>query len=325
MSKKKALITGVFGQDGIFLSRLLLSKDYEVVGTYTRNSANKTRNQQFLPKGIRLVEVNYHNPQEIEGILENEKPDEMYNFNALSSVQSSFVDPNLTKVLNELNPISTFNFIKKKIPELRIYQAGSSEMFGLPKSSPQNELTEFAPQSPYAVSKVNTFNHVVQLRTLGLYAVNGIMYNHESEFRSETFVSRKISQNIARILLKKQDRFSLGDLSVVRDWGYAEDYVYAMWLMLQHSTPQDYVIATGKSRSLRDYVDEVLAFAGLSGNADEWVISDPTLYRTNEITNLTGDFTRANIDLGWNPTTPFKTWVGKMLENDYKIESKNDF
>jgi GDPmannose 4,6-dehydratase len=324
MTKKKALITGVFGQDGIFLSRLLLSKDYVVIGTYSRDSANKFRNQQFLPNRVKLIEINYHKPQEIQRVLEIEKPDEMYNFNALSSVQASFVDPSMTKVLNELNPISTFNFIKKRIPELRVYQAGSSEMFGFPKSSPQNESTEFSPQSPYANTKLNTFNQVVQLRNLGLFAVNGIMYNHESEYRSETFVSRKVSQNIARILLKKQDRFSLGDLSVVRDWGYAEDYVTAMWQMLQHSIPQDYVIATGKSRSLRDYVNEALDIAGLDGNADEWVRSDPTLYRTNEITNLTGDFTRANIDLGWKPTTPFRTWVGKMLENDYKIESKND-
>lgn len=321
MGQKKALLTGVFGQDGIFLSRLLVEKGYDVIGTCSRNSRHRNINQSFIPIEVKVAEVNYLNPTEIQTLLEVEKPDEFYNLHGLSSVGASFENPEQTKILNELVPISTLKYINENLPNIRFYQAGSSEMFGLPKSSPQNENTEFDPKSPYAISKVNVFKEIVRLRDNGLFAVNGIMYNHESEYRSAKFVSRKITKNIARILLRKQDQFSLGDLSIIRDWGYAEDYVNAMWLMLQHEKPQDYVVASGESRTLHDFVREALGIAGLHGDVGNWVVSDPSLFRASEITNLTGDYRRANSELGWEPTTEFPVWVKKMIDNDYMIES----
>jgi GDPmannose 4,6-dehydratase len=324
MMNKKALITGVLGQDGIFLSRLLASKGYSVLGTYSGRAPNNLRNLQFLPLETKLFEVDNNTTNNLEQILRQEKPDELYNLSALSSVRASFDDPILTKKLNETNPISILNFLAIELPETKFYQAGSSEMFGIPKVSPQNELTQFDPRSPYAVSKVNAFNQVTRSREGGLFAVNGIMYNHESEYRPDTFVSRKISKNIARILLKKQEKFSLGELSMIRDWGYAGDYVSAMWLMLQQENPKDYVVATGYARTLSEFVLEALDIAGLEKNLDKWVSADPEMFRKNEITNLMGDPSKARADLGWEPATSFRTWVTKMIENDYELESKSD-
>lgn len=323
MSVKKALVTGVLGQDGIFLSRLLLSKGYSVLGTFSGSASNNLHNAQFLPKQVRLKGLNNLTSGDLQNFLKEENPNEIYNLSALSSVRESFEYPEDTKRLNESNPIEVFNFIAREMPEVKVFQAGSSEMYGVPKVSPQNELTEFGPKSPYAVSKANTFQEIVQLRENGLFAVNGIMYNHESEYRGENFVSRKITKNIARILLKKQDGFSLGDMSITRDWGYAKDYVNAMWLALQIEKPQDYVIATGVSRSLYEFAREALDVAGLNGEIDAWITSDPSLYRKNEITNLTGDVSKAREQLGWTATTPFRTWIGRMIENDLEVESQN--
>jgi len=323
MRKKNAIVTGILGQDGVFLSKLLVSKGYSVLGTFSDTSTHNLANTKFIPKQVKLVSVSNTSARDLIKIISEENPHEIYNLSALSSVRESFDFPENTKRLNESNPLEVFNFIAQEMPNIKIFQPGSSEMYGIPKESPQSELTEFNPNSPYAVSKANTHGEVARLRENGLYAVNGIMYNHESEYRGSSFVSRKISRNIARILLKKQDGFSLGDMSITRDWGYAEDFVSAMWLALQHEEPQDYVIATGVSRSLFEFVREAIDVAGLVGDVGRWVTSDPSLYRKNEITNLTGNPAKAHKYLGWTATTPFRIWVGKMIENDLKIESRN--
>ena len=321
---KKALITGVLGQDGKFLSKLLLSKGYTVLGTHSISNKTDARKLHGLPKDVRLTAIDNHDTTDLKNLISREKPDEVYNLSALSSVSASFHNPILTRHLNQINPIQILEFLSIENPHIKFYQAGSSEMFGLPKQSPQNEVTVFNPRSPYAEAKHNTFLSVVSHRQQkGIYAVNGIMYNHESEFREELFVSRKITKNIARIILKKQKNFTLGDLTVTRDWGYAGDYVQAMWLMLQQETADDYVVATGISRSLYDFVETALSVAGLDTEVSRWVLSDNTLFRKNEITNLVGDSSKAKLQLGWSPQTPFNIWLLRMIENDLAIESQS--
>ncbi len=323
MNQNKALITGVFGQDGIFLARLLASKGYSVVGTYSPLSVNKELNSEYLPRETKLVEVSNRNPEEFESILLAEKPCEIYNLSALSSVAASFLDPAATTQINSAYPIKILNFLTQNMPDVKFYQAGSSEMFGRSMSSPQTEETDFNPQSPYAESKVRVFEHITKIRSKeGFFAVNGIMYNHESEYRSEQFVSRKVTKNLAKVLLGKQETFTLGDLSISRDWGYAADYVSAMWLMMQLKQPEDFVIATGVSRSLRDFVSTAFEIADLGKNIENVVISDKSLFREKEVQNLVGDASKAKRLLGWSPSTPFEKWVRKMIDNDVSIESR---
>jgi len=323
MNQNKALITGVFGQDGIFLARLLNSKGYSVIGTYSPFSLNKEQNREHLPREIKLVEISNRNPAELESLLLTEKPSEIYNLSALSSVAASFLDPVATTQINSTNPIRVLNFLSQKIPTAKFYQAGSSEMFGRSFTSPQTEETPFNPQSPYAESKVGVFQHIAKIRkTEGFFAVNGSMYNHESEYRSDQFVSRKITKNLAKILLGKQQTFTLGDLSILRDWGYAADYVSAMWLMMQQEQPEDFVIATGVPRSLRDFVSTAFEIGGLGNDIENLVISDKSLFREKEVVNLVGDTSKAKRLLGWSPSTPFEKWVRKMIENDISIESR---
>ena len=322
---KKALITGVLGQDGKFLSKLLLAKGYEVIGTHSAPRSTNPSKTMGLPTDVRLVAINNQGPLDLINVIRREKPNEIYNLSALSSVAASFKEPSLTKKLNETIPVAVLDLLRIEYPEIRFYQAGSSEMFGNPEKSPQNESTVFNPQSPYAEAKSVVFRHVVNHReNNGIYAVNGIMYNHESEFRKEQFVSRKITKSIARIILKKQKNITLGDLSITRDWGYAADYVQAMWLMLQQDVPDDYVVATGTSRSLYEFVETALLVAGLDSDVSRWVVSDNTLFRANEITNLVGDSSKARIQLGWNPQTPFNVWVKRMIESDIAIEADID-
>jgi GDPmannose 4,6-dehydratase len=322
---KKALITGVLGQDGKFLSKLLLSKGYTVIGTHSLSSEIDKGKLHGLPVDVQLTAIDNQGTVDLKNLINKEKPDEVYNLSALSSVSASFKNPTLTRRLNHVNPVQILEFLSIEKPEVKFYQAGSSEMFGLPTQSPQNEATVFNPRSPYAEAKLSTFLSVVNHRDdKGIYAVNGIMYNHESEFRDELFVSRKITKNIARILLKKQKNFTLGDLTITRDWGYAEDYVQAMWLMLQQEIADDYVVATGISRSLYDFVETALSVSGLDTEVSRWVVSDNTLFRENEITDLVGDPSKARQQLGWTPQTPFNDWVLRMIENDIALESNSD-
>jgi GDPmannose 4,6-dehydratase len=325
MNQDKALITGVFGQDGIFLARLLVSKGYSVIGTYSSLSLNKEQNREYLPREIKLVEISNRNPAALESILLAEKPCEIYNLSALSSVAASFLDPVATTQINSTNPIRVLNFLSENMPGAKFYQAGSSEMFGRSLMCPQTEETPFNPQSPYAESKVDVFEHITKIRKRdSFFAVNGIMYNHESEYRSDQFVSRKITKNIAKILLGKQKNFTLGDLSISRDWGYAADYVSAMWLMMQQEQPEDFVIATGVPRSLRDFVLTAFEIAGLGDDIEDLVICDKNLFRNKEVVNLVGDTSKAKRILGWSPSTPFEKWVGMMIENDIRIESSRN-
>ena len=322
MNQDKALITGVFGQDGIFLARLLVSKGYSVIGTYSPFSLHKEQNWGHLPTEVKLVEISNRNPAALESILLAEKPCEIYNLSALSSVAASFLDPETTTQINLTNPIRVLNFLSQNMPYVKFYQAGSSEMFGRSLASPQTEETPFNPQSPYAESKVGVFEHITKIRKKeGLFAVNGIMYNHESEYRSDQFVSRKITKNLAKILVGKQKTFMLGDLSISRDWGYAADYVSAMWLMMQQERPEDFVIATGVPRTLRDFVMNAIEIIGLDKDIENVVISDKKLFRKKEVVNLVGDASKAKKVLGWSPYTPFEKWVRIMIENDVQIES----
>lgn len=319
-----ALITGITGQDGHHLTRLLLQKGYEVHGIVNgqRNSREKSFTKLF-PEA-RLHRGDLTDFSSMLQIIDRVQPREIYNLGAISFVGMSFQQPELTANITGLGALRILEAVRQvdSDNQIRFYQASSSEMFGKVRQTPQNELTPFHPRSPYGVAK--TFAHytcVNYREAYGMHASCGILFNHEGEFRGHEFVTRKITSNVARIKLGKQARFSLGDLSPRRDWGYAQDYVEAMWLMLQQEKPDDYVIATGETHKVSEFVEAALSAAGLNGKIEDYVDFDKEMIRPSEVDLLVGDGTKAKEVLGWVPKTSFNQLVELMVENDLRVES----
>jgi len=320
---KRALITGITGQDGHHLTRLLLEKGYIVHGLVNgqRNSREESFSSLF-PQAV-LHRGDLTDLSSLLQVILSTQPSEIYNLGAISFVGLSFQQPELTANITGLGTLRLLEAIRKVggEKEIRFYQASSSEMFGKVRETPQNELTPFHPRSPYGVAKSFAHYSCVNYReAYGMHISCGILFNHEGEFRGHEFVTRKISSNVARIKLGKQKRFTLGDLRPKRDWGYAGDYVEAMWAMVQQESPDDYVIATGESRSVREFALAALEVAGLAGDLEEYVEFDSTQIRPAEVDLLVGDSSKAHRVLGWKPKTNFKELVRLMVENDLKLE-----
>ena len=323
---KRALITGVTGQDGHHLSKLLLSKGYEVFGVV--NGQRNSREESFakLFPAVQLIRGDLTDFASLLQILQKVSPDEIYNLGAISFVGLSFKQPEMTANITGLGALRLLEAVRKSGGEssTRFYQASSSEMFGKVRETPQTELTPFHPRSPYGVAK--TFAHYMCVNyreAYGMHVSSGILFNHEGEYRGHEFVTRKITSNVARIALGKQERFSLGDLSPKRDWGYAGDYVEAMWLMLQQNQPDDYVIATGETHSVAQFAAEVLRAAGLSEDLNAYIDFDQEMVRPAEVDLLVGDASKAKKVLNWSPKINFKELAEIMIRNDLVLESKN--
>ena len=323
---KTAFITGITGQDGFHLTKLLLSKKYNVVGLVNGQKNSSLESFKKLFPEARLVSGDLTDFSSLLQIISEIAPDEIYNLGAISFVGLSFKQPELTANVTGLGVLRLLESIRKLGAEkkCRIYQASSSEMFGKVRETPQTETTPFYPRSPYGVAK--TFAHytcVNYREAYDMHISSGILFNHESEYRGHEFVTRKITSNIAKIKSGKIEHFSLGSLTPQRDWGYAGDYVEAMWLMLQQEIPDDYVIATGKAHSVLDFVKAALVYANLTEPWDRYVKYDDQFNRPSEVDVLIGNFGKAQRVLGWEPKTDFATLVKIMVENDLKIELAN--
>ena len=323
MSKtKKALITGITGQDGSYLAELLLEKGYEVHGIIRRSSSFNTGRIEHLYQDFHVndVRVFLHYGDLADGsalsrLLEKIQPDEIYNLAAQSHVRVSFDIPEYTADVVALGTIRILDAIKETEIKTKFYQASTSELYGKVVETPQTEKTPFYPRSPYACAKLYSYWITINYReSYDMYACNGILFNHESPRRGETFVTKKITHAIARILKKEQDKLYLGNLDAKRDWGYAKDYVEAMWLMLQQDKAEDYVIATGETHSVREFLDEAFGLVGLDWK--KYVEIDPRYYRPAEVDLLLGNPAKAKEKLGWKPKTTFKELVKIMLEYD---------
>ncbi|MEE3716374.1 GDP-mannose 4,6-dehydratase [Tumidithrix elongata RA019] len=325
-NSKRALLTGITGQDGSYISELLLSKGYQVHGIVRRTSTINTDRIDHLYQDPHLPETNLflHYGDLTDGttlrrILEAVQPHEIYNLGAQSHVRVSFDSPQYTVDtvgMGTLRLLETIREYQQRTgDEVRFYQAGSSEMYGLVQAVPQNEQTPFYPRSPYACAKVYAHWQTINYReSYDLFACNGILFNHESPRRGETFVTRKITRAIACIVAGKQKKLYMGNLDAKRDWGYAKDYVEAMWLMLQQPKPDDYVIATGETHSVREFLE--MAFAYVNLNWEDYVEIDPRYFRPAEVDLLLGDSTKAQEKLGWKPKVTFKDLVYLMVDAD---------
>jgi len=319
---KKALITGITGQDGSYLAELLLDKGYEVHGIIRRASTFNTGRIDHLYadphiNGVRLF-LHYGDISDSTNLIKllyRIQPDEVYHLAAQSHVRVSFDIPEYTGDVTGLSAIRILEAIKETGVKAKFYQASSSEMFGQAQEVPQSETTPFHPRSPYGVAKVYAYWSTVNYReSYGLFACNGILFNHESPRRGETFVTRKVTRAAARIKAGLQEKLYLGNLDAKRDWGYAKEYVEAMWLMLQQEQPDDYVIATGETHSVREFVEAAFSAAGLDWH--DYVEIDPKYYRPAEVDLLVGDASKANRTLGWQPATTFKNLVSLMVDAD---------
>jgi GDPmannose 4,6-dehydratase len=312
---KRAIITGITGQDGSYLAELLLSKGYEVVGTVRRASAPNYWRIQHLLERITIKPADLLDQLSIIRLVDEVRPDEMYNLAAMSFVPASWDQPMLTGEFNAQGVTRVLEAIRHVDPKIKLYQASSSEMFGKVREIPQTELTPFYPRSPYGVSKVYGHYITVNYReSYGLFAVSGILFNHESPRRGLEFVTRKVTDGVARIKLGQTDTLSLGNLDAQRDWGFAGDYVQAMWMMLQQGHADDYVISTGISHSVRELVETAFAHAGLDWN--KHVKLDPKFIRPAEVEQLIGDNAKARKALGWEPTVDFTALVKMMVDAD---------
>src|SRR5215813_7335668 len=325
MNMKTALITGITGQDGSYLTELLLSKGYTVYGVIRRSSSFNTGRIDHIYQDphdptpqMRLVYGDLNDASSLNKIIRTIAPDEIYNLGAQSHVRVSFDVPEYTGEVTALGTVRLLEAIRETGLKTKFYQASSSEMFGNAQS-PQNEETPFQPCSPYAAAKLYAHWMTVNYRQgYGLFACNGILFNHESPRRGETFVSRKITKAVARIKLGLQDKLYLGNLDAKRDWGYAGDYVDAIWRMLQQPKPTDYVIATGETHSVRDFLDEAFAYVDLDWK--KYVEIDPRYYRPVEVDLLQGDASKAKRELGWEPNVRFKELVRMMVDSDLSTE-----
>jgi len=343
---KKALITGITGQDGSYLAEFLLDKGYEVHGLVRRSSSENTERIDHLLRNINGNNTNLFldfgdlsDGSNISRIIEKIKPDEIYHLGAQSHVRVSWDIPEYTGNVTGLGTLRVLDAIKESGIKTKFYQASSSEMFGKVDETPQNENTRFYPRSPYGCAKVYAYWITRNYReSFGLFACNGILFNHESPRRGETFVTKKITKGLSRIKLGLDSKLFLGNLKAKRDWGYAKDYVECMWLMLQHETPDDYVVATGETHSVREFVEkscEILGIdlmwkgkgveeKGIDKNTGKTIIEiDPIFFRPTEVDLLIGDYSKAKKILGWTPKTKFSELTKLMVEYDFEQEKQN--
>lgn len=322
---KKALITGITGQDGSYLAELLLAKGYEVHGIIRRASTFNTGRLDSIYSDIHEAKTrlflhygDLSDASALSRLLNRIRPDEVYNLAAQSHVRVSFDSPEYTTDITATGAVRLLEAMRETGLNPRFYQASSSEMFGLVRETPQRETTPFYPRSPYGCAKVYAYWITVNFReAYGLHASNGILFNHESPRRGETFVTRKITRAVAHIAAGLQDKLFLGNLDAKRDWGYAREFVEAMWLMLQQDKPDDYVVATGETHSIREFLD--LAFGQANLDWKKHVEIDPRYYRPAEVDILMGDYSKAKKKLGWEPRTKFSELVKLMVEADIKL------
>lgn len=318
---KKALITGITGQDASYLAEFLLKKGYKVFGTTRRSSTVNNERIVHIQDQITILQGDLLDQSSLSSALIEAEPDEVYNLAAQSFVKTSWNQPVLTGEFTALGVTRLLEAIRVVNPKIRFYQASSSEMFGKVTESPQKETTRFHPRSPYGVAKVYGHYITVNYReSFGIFACSGILFNHESPRRGLEFVTRKISNAAARISLGKQDKLELGNLDPKRDWGFAGDYVEAMWLMLQHEKPDDYVVATGENHSVKEFVELAFKAVGI----DDWekytVSNKKEHMRPAEVDYLIGDYSKARKVLGWTPKTSFKSLVEMMVKADLERE-----
>ena len=318
---KTALITGITGQDGGYLAEFLLSKGYKVIGMVRRTSTINFSRIQHIQDQIEIVQGDLLDQMSIIGILQEYRPQEVYNLAAQSFVPTSFTQPVLTGEFTALGVTRMLEAIRIVDPTIRFYQASSSEMFGKVQEVPQRESTPFYPRSPYGVAKL--YGHWITINyreSYDLYACSGILFNHESPRRGLEFVTHKITYGAAKIKLGLATELRLGNLDARRDWGYAGDYVQAMWLMLQQDAPDDYVVATGQTWSVRQFVEAAFSRVGLDW--EKYVVQDAKFYRPAEVDLLVGDPTKAHDELGWEPTVDFQSLVNMMVDADMAALSR---
>lgn len=321
---KKAFITGTTGQDGSYLAEFLLDKGYEVYGLTRRTSTQNFHRIQGIVDNpnLHLISGDLIDQHSLTQAIRDIQPDEVYNLAAQSFVQASWEQPVLTGEFTALGVVRMLEAVRLACPQAKFYQASSSEMFGKVQEVPQSEKTPFYPRSPYGVAKVYGHWITVNYReSFDMFAVSGILFNHESPRRGLEFVTRKISHAVARIKLGKQDKLVLGNLDSKRDWGYAKDYVKAMWLMLQQDKPQDYVISTGETHSVREFVEKAFGHVGIN-NWQDYVEQDERFMRPAEVDLLVGDSNKARQDLGWEPETNFDELIKLMVDADLEAEAK---
>jgi GDPmannose 4,6-dehydratase len=313
--EKRALITGITGQDGSYLAEFLLAKDYRVYGLVRRNSSINLERISHLQDHLELLPGDLLDQNSLITAIEQSHPDEVYNLASQSFVPTSWNQPVLTGEFTALGVTRVLEAVRVVNKAIRFYQASSSEMFGMATESPQNERTQFHPRSPYGVAKVYGHWITVNYReSYGIYACSGILFNHESPRRGLEFVTRKVSHGVARIKLGLQEFLKMGNLDAERDWGYAADYVAAMWQLLQQERPEDFVIATGITHSVRELLE--IAFAHVGLDYRKYVRSDPVLIRPAEINHLRGDCSKAQMVFGWQPKTSFEQLVRLMVDED---------
>jgi GDPmannose 4,6-dehydratase len=322
--QKRALVTGITGQDGSYLAELLLAKGYEVHGLVRRASTFNTHRIDHLYRDpheqppLRLAYADLGDASSLNQVLQRVQPDEVYNLGAQSHVRVSFDVPEYTAEVTGVGTLRLLEVIRHLEKKPRFYQASSSELFGKVREVPQRETTPFYPRSPYGAAKAFAFYAVMNYReAYGLHASNGILFNHESERRGETFVSRKVTRAVAHIKHGLQDKLYLGNLDARRDWGYAPDYVEAMWLMLQQPEPDDYVIATGEMRTVRELVERAFDHASLDWQRH--VEIDKRYFRPTEVDELLGDPAKARAKLGWRPKVSFETMIQRMVDHDLEL------
>jgi GDPmannose 4,6-dehydratase len=315
VASKTALITGITGQDGSYLAEFLLNEGYRVVGMTRRTSTDVHERIEHIVDRVEIVSGDLLDQSSMTNLVAHVKPDEIYNLAAQSFVPTSWTQPVLTGEFTALGVTRILEAIRATDPTIRFYQASSSEMFGKVSESPQTEQTAFHPRSPYGVAKV--YGHLITVNyreSYGLHATSGMLFNHESPRRGREFVTRKISDGVARIKLGLATELRLGNLEARRDWGFAGDYVRAMWLMLQQSVADDFVVATGRTYSVREFARLAFAAAGL--DYEGYVVQDPRFVRPAEVDLLIGDASKAKRDLGWEPTVPFEDLVEMMVRAD---------
>ena len=310
-----ALITGITGQDGSYLADFLLSKGYEVVGMVRRSSTVTFQRVQHIQNEITIIPGDLHDQSSLVDVVERYRPDEVYNLAAQSFVPTSWNQPVLTGEVTALGVTRILEAVRLVNPKTRFYQASSSEMFGKVREVPQSESTPFYPRSPYGVAKVYGHWITVNYReSYDMFAVSGILFNHESPRRGLEFVTRKITNGVARIKLGRAKELRLGNLEARRDWGYAGDFVYGMWLMLQGDKPQDYVLGTGVTHSVRDFCEIAFRYVGLDYR--DYVVQDPRFYRPAEVDLLVADPGKARQELGWTPKVMFEDLIHMMVDAD---------
>lgn len=315
---KTALITGITGQDGSYLAEFLLAQGYRVYGLVRQCSSPNCHRIQHILEDLEIVSADLLDQTSLVRALEGTRPDEVYNLASQSFVPTSWKQATYTSEVTGIGVTRLLEAILQTNPAIRFFQASSSEMFGKVRETPQRETTPFYPRSPYGVSKCYGHHITVNYReSYGLFAVSGICFNHESPRRGLQFVTRKVSHAVARLKNGLDQRLPMGNLEAVRDWGYAKDYVEAMWLMLQTDKPSDYVVATGKTHSVRDLLE--IAFSHVGLNSQDYVYQDPDLLRPAEVDYLVGDASKARSELGWTPKTTFDELIALMVEQDLQL------